>query len=109
MKSREEVEKLKRDWLHDGCWDIETTEGFEDYTDELLKFRRDTEAGEKIRRENHHKELADKLCPMTFPAGSKEYDDYFNCVVEKCAWWSSEEEKCAVVASRFLKYPREEH
>jgi hypothetical protein len=38
MKSREEVEKLKSDWKSDPCWDIEDTEGFEEYHDELAGF-----------------------------------------------------------------------
>jgi len=43
MKTREQVDELKRQWLSDGCWDIEVTEGFENYRDELLKFRLETE------------------------------------------------------------------
>ena len=35
MKTREEVEALKRNWLEDPCWDIEDTEGFEEYAVEL--------------------------------------------------------------------------
>lgn len=35
MKTREEVEQLKRDWIKDGCWDLEKTEGFEEYHGEL--------------------------------------------------------------------------
>lgn len=38
-KSREEIETLKKQWLADGIWDIETTEGFEAHHDELLAFR----------------------------------------------------------------------
>lgn len=38
MKTPEEVEALKRSWLNDPCWDIETTEGFEDHRDELIAF-----------------------------------------------------------------------
>lgn len=43
MKTREEIERLKADWLSDGCWDIEETEGFEDHEAELLTFRKKTE------------------------------------------------------------------
>lgn len=39
MKTREEVEELKRQWKKDPHWDIADTEGFEDYRDELLKFQ----------------------------------------------------------------------
>jgi hypothetical protein len=36
MKTREEVEELKHQWKRDAIWDIEQTEGFEDYRAELL-------------------------------------------------------------------------
>ena len=39
MKTREEVEFLKSNWTRDPCWDIENTEEFEEYSNELLKFR----------------------------------------------------------------------
>lgn len=38
MKTREEVEDLKRQWLRDPCWDIEDTPGFEEYAVELAGF-----------------------------------------------------------------------
>lgn len=38
MKTREEVEDLKKQWEIDPCWDIWTTEGFEDYENELFEF-----------------------------------------------------------------------
>lgn len=43
MKSREEVQRLKGQWIDDPCWDIEATEGYEDYYDELLAFRQTQE------------------------------------------------------------------
>lgn len=39
MKTREDVELLKRQWLTDPAWDIEATEGFEAYHAELLIWR----------------------------------------------------------------------
>jgi len=39
MKTRQEVEALKQNWLGDGCWDIYDTEGFEEYRDELRVFQ----------------------------------------------------------------------
>lgn len=93
MKTREEVEKLKQDWLADGCWDIEKTEGFEDYTDELLKFRRKMERIWKREKARHHAELAEKYCPMTFSC--PDCDGY--CKVEKCAWWNKDNEKCGAI------------
>lgn len=43
MKSRKDVEKLKSQWKDDPCWDIEDTEGFEDYYDELIAYRQTQE------------------------------------------------------------------
>ena len=39
MKSRAEVEQLKKDWFEDPCWDIEDTEGFDGYYFELKDYR----------------------------------------------------------------------
>lgn len=39
FRSKEEVDKLKQDWLADPCWDIWDTEGFEDYQKELEEFQ----------------------------------------------------------------------
>lgn len=43
-KSRAEIEALKADWLNDGVWDIEDSEGFEAHREELLAFRKEIEA-----------------------------------------------------------------
>lgn len=40
MKTRDEVEELKKNWSSDPCWDIEDAEGFEDHRAELVGFRR---------------------------------------------------------------------
>lgn len=39
MKTRAEVNELKENWQVDPCWDLEDTEGFEDYRKELAAFR----------------------------------------------------------------------
>jgi len=39
-----QVEELKQQWKRDPCWDIEDTEGFEAYHDELLAFSEQHEA-----------------------------------------------------------------
>src|SRR5690554_4121127 len=36
--TRQDLEKLKYDWANDPCWDIEDTENFESFRDELLAF-----------------------------------------------------------------------
>ena len=54
MKSRGQVEQLKRKWVEDPCWDLEDTEGFEEYEQELLHFRLDME--QQWKREKDEKE-----------------------------------------------------
>lgn len=44
MKTQEEIEALKSNWIKDPCWDIEDTEGFEDHKEELLAYRLQIEA-----------------------------------------------------------------
>lgn len=54
--TREDVQKLKRDWTRDSCWDIEETEGFEEYRVELLDFRIEQEARwSAIRNAEYHR------------------------------------------------------
>jgi hypothetical protein len=42
--TRADVERLKKDWFSDPIWDIEQTEGFEQYQAELLAYRLECEA-----------------------------------------------------------------
>jgi len=44
MKTQSEVKALKDNWFHDPIWDIEETEGFEDYKDELKAYRLEQES-----------------------------------------------------------------
>jgi len=102
MKSREEVELLKSQWGRDAIWDIEDTEGFEDYRNELLIYRFKKEAEWKEKREQRHAELASKLCPLSFGWINWNADEkgeaYTNCKVEECAWWNDTEHCCAIRA-----------
>lgn len=43
MKTREQVEALKLDWVEDACWDLWDSDGFEEYGDELRQFQREWE------------------------------------------------------------------
>lgn len=98
MKTREQVEELKRQWLSDGCWDIETTEGFEDYHDELLKFRLSIEGKYIAENELLRKKLAKKFCPMKADAnknGALMGD--ITCDVENCAWWHENRKCCSMI------------
>lgn len=49
--TKKQLDQLKADWLADPCWDIETTEGFEDFETELLAFRKEHEAAWAAARE----------------------------------------------------------
>lgn len=64
-KTRSEIEALKANWLSDPCWDIETTEGFEAHHDELLAFRKQTEAPhiQRWQQENTFAEFIGKPDP----------------------------------------------
>lgn len=43
MKTIGDIEQLKNDWVNDPCWDIEKTDGFEEYESYLLMFRLEKE------------------------------------------------------------------
>lgn len=49
-KTRKDVKKLKCDWVQDPRWDLENSEGFEAYRDELAAFRYERERQRKERR-----------------------------------------------------------
>jgi len=56
MKTPQEIEKLKNDWIYDPCWDIEDTDGFEDHREELLAFAEKQRA--QWKEKNHERDLA---------------------------------------------------
>jgi Fe-S cluster assembly scaffold protein SufB len=64
MKTREEVDKLKHDWLRDPIWDIYDTEGFEEYKDELTDYQKKINDNYKLKLQEEHnieKSEAEKL------------------------------------------------
>jgi len=44
MKTAQEIEQLKSEWLSDPLWDIEDTPGFEEHRAELIAYRLKVEA-----------------------------------------------------------------
>lgn len=44
IKTDEEIQALKDNWVKDPSWDIEKTEGFEEHEDELLQFHNEMNA-----------------------------------------------------------------
>ena len=68
MKSRSEIEDLKRQWKNDPIWDIEDTEGFEDHKAELLSYRKECE---KEWEERRLSDLREKATEMGIPDNLK--------------------------------------
>ena len=56
MKTQDEVEALKANWINEPSWDIEETEGFEGHRAELVAFRQEWEAKSKASFEANVKE-----------------------------------------------------
>jgi hypothetical protein len=65
MATQEEIEKLKKGWLKDPCFDIEETEGFEEHVEELLNFRRQTEADWEAKKEERKNSRANFVREQT--------------------------------------------
>jgi hypothetical protein len=61
MKTFDQIEELKQNWISDPCWDIEETEGFEDEKRELKLFRMETEALWKERETKRQLERCERL------------------------------------------------
>ena len=51
MATQDEIEKLKKNWLADPCWDIEDEDGFCEHREELLMFRKETEVKWQLEEE----------------------------------------------------------
>lgn len=71
------ISRLKANWISDPCWDIEDSEGFEEFHDELLQFRL-----------QHEKNLSDQ-----WDKKMKDYGEKFGCTDIKLAekLWFMEE------------------
>lgn len=51
MPTQDEIDKLKKNWLADPCWDLENEDGFGEHREELLKFRLETESAWQLEEE----------------------------------------------------------
>lgn len=60
-KTRQDVDALIDNWKADPCWDLETTEGFEEYYDELLEYRQWKEIEWREERKSELVEFAEDL------------------------------------------------
>lgn len=61
IKTKKELEDLKLGWLRDPCWDVEETEDYAGYREELLAFRLAEEAHWEARE---HKRLCDRAAAL---------------------------------------------
>lgn len=61
MATREAVERLKKNWLADPCYDLEDVEGFEEHRDELLAYRLGWEATWKQEHQDYLARYAEHL------------------------------------------------
>lgn len=64
MKTKAEIDELKRSWLSDPIWDIEDTEGFEAQRGELAAFRMAREAEWATRRQRDHELALEELIKL---------------------------------------------
>lgn len=100
MRSNEDIEKLKRNWLADPHWDLEDTKGFEEHRAELIAFSENHKLKwEAIRAEDHRK-LASKLCPfrlftVTSDRPNQRFYENAHCQVENCALWNDADGCCS--------------
>ncbi len=61
MASEAAVKELKECWVCDPCWDIETSEGFDENRDELLAYRLEMEAKWEVEYQAELREYAMKV------------------------------------------------
>jgi len=74
MKTREEVDELKRQWKRDPIWDIEETEDFEEYREELVKFHEECRIKREVEREKENKKWGGgPAFPCNSPDGFEAY------------------------------------
>jgi hypothetical protein len=71
MKTREELENLKTDWRKDPFWDIEDTEGFEEYREELIEYHKQCSA--EWENKNHERALKERKTRPAFPSVKAKY------------------------------------
>ncbi len=84
VRTKDELGKLKADWLEDDCWNLEDTEGFEAHRVELLAFREAHQAEqantERRRREARAAELG---CSVALLATIESLENQINRLEQK--------------------------
>lgn len=61
MKTRQEIEKLKVEWLEDSSFDLWKAEGFEEHAEELKAYQEEVEREDEEDREERLRDYATEL------------------------------------------------
>lgn len=64
IRTPEEIEALKNNWLKDPCWDIEDSGGFEAHYDELKAWREEHDRKMEIKWRQAEDERIEKIMPV---------------------------------------------
>jgi hypothetical protein len=80
QKTKQELDDLKRSWKYDPCWDIEDTEEFGDYADELKAYRLDEE---KKWTEAENLRLFVKSCELNCSVQLVKHIEFLEYKIEK--------------------------
>jgi hypothetical protein len=94
MATREEINKLKADWVGDPIYDLEDTEGFEEHRDELREFRAQQEAVWEKRQgeERHAAALFELIGRQRLPFVRLDEDRILNVeMITEVRWRTAEE------------------
>ena len=89
MKTKQEVEALKENWLQDSCWNLADTEGFEDHHDELLAFQKEWE---QKWHDRYEAKLLEQSVRVGFP-GNIKLVEYLNNLEAKIQMQQTEIEE----------------
>lgn len=66
MKTRTEIDALKRNWAADPCYEIEDCEGFEEHREELLVFKAAMGARWEVQRVERERERREEQAAGTW-------------------------------------------
>lgn len=65
MKTQQELDDLKQNWIKDPHWDIEDTDGFQEHREELLAWRKDLAEKHEMARKARHELRAEHVMNKT--------------------------------------------
>lgn len=80
MATEKELKDLKANWKADPCWDIWTTEGFEDHKDELIVFQ---QLMVKQWREDYRERIVQKAIKIGCSVQAAEYIETLEKRIDK--------------------------